>query len=355
MNEIHAVVDHLSPEPARSSGEPAPAERAVPSLTPASAMLGIGRVLLPALGSLLLGLVAVLGSIFAFRQGLLPLIDRMFQPGPEWLSVLRRTGILVSSIAGYWAFVRWHEKREATELRLKPGRLVLAGAGGAGLVALPIAVLFMIGAYELVLFRGASTALFGVAALIGIAATLEELIYRCLLFRVVEGAVGTGPALLVQAVLFGVAHLENTGRGGPGDAAAMLVSVTMLGLLWAGVFVLTRNLWAIVANHAAWNFAILSSGVPLSGIEDWRALAPLESRYAGPDWLTGGMFGPESSLLVIVSVTIAAGILLHTARRRGAFVRPLRAGPDGESSDPLSIATTGRSSHIRQTRAPSNR
>ena len=39
--------------------------------------------------------------------------------------------------------------------------------------------------------------------------------------------------------------------------------------------------------------------VPLSGIDDWRALAPLESRYAGSDWLTGGIFGPENSVLVI--------------------------------------------------------
>ena len=93
-------------------------------------------------------------------------------------------------------------------------------------------------------------------------------------------------------------------------------------LLWAGVFVLARNLWVVAANHAAWNFTILLSGMPLSGIEDWRKLAPLESRFAGPDWLTGGMFGPESSLLVIVSTTIAVALLLRAARRRGVFLVP---------------------------------
>lgn len=102
----------------------------------------------------------------------------------------------------------------------------------------------------------------------------------------------------------------------------MLMSVTVLGLLWGGLFVLTRNLWVVAANHAAWNFTILLSGVPLSGIEDWRAVAPLESRYAGPDWLTGGMFGPESSLLVIVSATVVVVLLLRAARRRGAFLTP---------------------------------
>ena len=280
------------------------------------------RVTSRTLGSLLLGGISVLGSIFLFRQGLLPLIDTAFRPAPEWLSAIRRAGILAAAIAGYWAYTQWYEKREASELRLRPIRLMLGGASGAVLVAIPIAMLFALGAYELVLFRNSSPALLSAAVLIGIAATLEELIYRCLLFRVLERAWGTGVALAVQSVIFALVHLENVEHGGAGVLATMLVSVTLLGLLWAGVFILTRNLWAVAANHAAWNFTILLSGVPLSGIEDWRDLAPLETRYAGPDWLTGGMFGPESSLLVIMSLTVAVVLLLGMARRHGAFLKP---------------------------------
>jgi uncharacterized protein len=275
------------------------------------------------LGSLLLGGVAILGSILIFRQGLLPLIEAAFHPGPELLSVFRRVGILLTAVTGYWAFVHWHEKREATELQLRPIQLMLGGASGAALVALPMAVLFALGVYEPVLFRDASSALLGVAALIGIAAILEELTYRCLLFRVVERAWGTKVALAVQAVVFALVHLENVEQGGISDVVTMLIAVTLAGLLWAAVFVLTRNLWAAAANHAAWNFTILLAGVPLSGIEDWRKLAPLESRFAGPDWLTGGMFGPESSLLVIASTTVAVVLLLRAARRRGGFFVPV--------------------------------
>jgi uncharacterized protein len=280
------------------------------------------RVASRALVSLLLGAVAILGAVLLFRQGLLPLIDAVFQPGPEWLSAFRRAGILLAAVAAYWAYVRWYEKREATELRLQPLRLALGVASGVVLVGLPIAILFALGAYELVLFRGFSSALVGVAGVIVIAAVLEELVYRCLLFRVLERAWGTGVALAVQAIVFAVLHLANVEQGSAADVMAMLVSVTLLGLLWAGLFVLTRNLWVVAANHAAWNFTILLSGVPLSGIEDWRALAPIESRYAGPDWLTGGMFGPENSLLVMVSIAVAVVLLLRAARRRGAFLSP---------------------------------
>ena len=274
------------------------------------------------LGSLLLGGVAVLGSILIFRKGLLPLIEGAFHPGPELLRVFRRIGILLTAVASYWAFVHWHEKREASELHLRPIHLMLGGASGAALVALPMAVLFALGIYERVLLRGATSALLGVAALIGIAATLEELVYRCLLFRLVERAWGTWFALIAQAVVFALQHMENVEQGGISDIVTMLVSVTLLGLLWAGVFIMARNLWVVAANHAAWNFTILLSGLPLSGIEDWRKLAPLESRFAGPDWLTGGMFGPESSLLVIASTTVAVVLLLRAAWRRGAFFEP---------------------------------
>jgi membrane protease YdiL (CAAX protease family) len=277
------------------------------------------RVTFGMLGSLLLGVVAIVGSILVFRQGLLPLIEAVFHIGPDWISVIRRTGILLAAIGSYWAFVRLHEKRAVTELHLRPIHILLGGVSGVTMVALPLAVLFTLGVYELVLFRGIAPALLGVATIIGIAATLEELVYRCLLFRLLERAWGTKSAVVVQAVVFALQHLGNVEQGKANDVVTMLISVTLVGMLWAGVFVLTRNLWVVAANHAAWNFTILLSGLPLSGLEDWRKLAPLESRFAGPDFLTGGMFGPESSLLVIASTSLVVLLLMRMARKRGAF------------------------------------
>jgi membrane protease YdiL (CAAX protease family) len=270
--------------------------------------------------SLLLGATAIAGAVLLFRQGLLPLIDAAFQPTEQWLSATRRVGILLAALSAYWAYVRWHEKRAAVELHVLPLRTALGASLGAALVALPVAVLFALGAYEKVQFRGFAPALLGVAGLICVAAILEELAYRCLLFRVLERATGTMVALAVQALVFAIHHLANVGQGETWDLVVTLVSVTLLGLLWAGLFILTRNLWVVAANHAAWNFTILLSGVPLSGIDDWQSLAPLESRYVGPNWLTGGMFGPENSLLVMMFVAIALLVMLRSAIRSGALV-----------------------------------
>lgn len=281
------------------------------------------RLVLRTLGSLLLGWVAIWGAVLLVGKGLMPLVDTQFHPGPEILSMIRRGGILLAATAGYWAYVHWHEKREVTELRLQPVSLLLGGASGAALIGLPMAALFAVGAYQMVHFHGIQSSLLGVAGVIAIAATLEELTFRCVLFRVLERHWGTSVALVVQAVLFALQHLENVAHGEVFDVVAMLVNVTAGGLLWAGVFIVTRNLWAATANHAAWNFTILLSGLPLSGIENWRAFAPLESRYAGADWLTGGMFGPESSLVVIALTTVPTIWLLRWAWRRGAFRAPV--------------------------------
>jgi membrane protease YdiL (CAAX protease family) len=292
--------------------------------TPAPAAhraVAAARVALRALLALLLGGIAVFGAIALVRHGLVPLVDALFHPGAGALSVVRRTGIFVATLGGYWAYVRLFERRAAVELHPRPLYAALGGAGGALMVGLPITLLFALGAYKVVLFRGASSRLWGVAALILIAAMLEELVYRAVLFRVLERAAGTAFALVAQALVFALAHVENLAHGSAADIATMLASVALLGLLWGGLFVLSRNLWVGVAHHAAWNFTILLSGVPLSGIEDWRALAPLESRYAGAAWLTGGQFGPESSWLVLATTMLATAWLLHTTKRRGCFRR----------------------------------
>jgi membrane protease YdiL (CAAX protease family) len=256
------------------------------------------------------------------RQGLLPLIDAAFHPGDAGLSRIRRLGIGLGAVAAYWAYVRGFEKRAVLELHLRPLPLLLGATGGCLLVGPPMAGLFALDAYAWTTYRGFSPDLLGVAGLIALAGLLEELVYRGLLFRVLERYYGTRAALAIQAVIFALQHLANLEQGNPREALTLLVSVALLGLLWAGIFVLTRNLWVVAAHHAAWNFTILLSGVPLSGIDDWRTLAPLESHSTGPDWLTGGQFGPESSWVVIGVIACAGVLLLKSSHSRGAFRLP---------------------------------
>src|ERR1700753_1554928 len=99
MKDHDQVAESLLSASPLSSKDAMSSDRLDPSRTLPAEPEGIARqrlrVTLRMLGSLLLGGVAIMGSVLVFRQGLLPLIDRVFQPGPAWLSVFRRTGIIL--------------------------------------------------------------------------------------------------------------------------------------------------------------------------------------------------------------------------------------------------------------------
>lgn len=275
---------------------------------------------------LLLALAALAVLVLGFLRLLLPTLVYLFQPGEATTSFLRRTGIFASLLLGYWLFVRLHERRKVDELRPTVRGIALGVATGAGLAALAMLLLFALGAYQMTAWQGLQRGLLGVAGLIVVAAMLEEILYRGIVFRILEGGWGTTVALCLQTLLFAANHIANI--DGPADFAqdvVTVVAVALVGAFWTLLFVYTRNLWVVCANHAAWNFAILLTGAPLSGIGDWMAVAPLASRYQGPDWLTGGAFGPEASVLTWVLVGAGLVVLWALARSRKRWIPAQRA------------------------------
>jgi len=137
-------------------------------------------------------------------------------------------------------------------------------------------------------------------------------VFRGLVFAVLERAFGTLPSLVVQSVLFAAPHLFNAGFGGLIDLAAGI----LIGCLWACLFVLWRNIWSISLHHAAWNLTIIITGLPLSGLEDFRPAAPFRSIFEGPALMTGGAGGPEASLVTLAVVSVALGAMLLMIWRR---------------------------------------
>lgn len=287
------------------------------------------RRFLRVVGQLLLAMVAIIGTALAFRLLLYPALLWVFGPDPVLATQVKRFGTLFAAVLGYWLYVRFVRKRPVAELRPALAWTVLGGLSGAALIAIALLPLFAFGIYVVTAHQGLQWGLLEVAGFLLVAAMLEELVYRGVLFQTLETAWGTWPALGLQAVVFGAVHLENVFavNGGVWDMVATVVSVTLLGALWALVFVHTRNLWVCGLNHFAWNFTILCSGVPLSGIDDWRATAPVLSEYRGPDWLTGGVFGPENSLVTLGVVAVAVGLLMHFAVKRGRVLCPQLSPP----------------------------
>jgi membrane protease YdiL (CAAX protease family) len=141
------------------------------------------------------------------------------------------------------------------------------------------------------------------------AALWEEMVFRGYGFAVLREWWGTPAALGVTSVAFGLVHLQNEGA-----TAESIAVVTLAGVFLGGVLVAMRSLWAAFAAHLAWNFTLAGvlhsavSGIPFA-TPDYRVVD------AGPDWATGGVWGPEGGAPAAVGLIIVT-IYLYVRRER---------------------------------------
>lgn len=218
-------------------------------------------------------------------------------------------------LCAYWAYVRYVEKRPATELsRLKA--LPEIGAGlliGAVMVAAEIGVLYALGLYEVTGINSWTMKLTQPLAVMIFIGVIEEVIGRGVIFRITEESLGSWPAILISALLFGLAHT-------PGDGAGILAigNTVVAGAFFAAAYMLTRRLWLCIGIHVAWNYTLGSIfSIAVSGNESKGLLI---GQLTGPEWLTGGAYGLEASLLTLLTLVAVGGWLLWLAGARGHLV-----------------------------------
>ena len=311
-----------------------PCRRVPPRTGERKAQVSTGKMIGRMLKQGLLGLLMVVAAVLLVRQGLVPLAEAAFAPEPATLSLLRRTGIFLAVLLAYAAWRRWVLPGPAPDLGFRPLAVLAGGLGGAAHISVVTLSGFAAGYYVVVAAPGGSPALLGVAGLILIAAFLEEVAYRGVLFGTLEDGLGSTAAMWLQSLVFAAMHLSNAPASNM-ELATTMVAGTLIGALWTALYAWTRSLWVVTAHHAFWNFAIILTGLPLSGIGDWRALAPFESAYNGPGWLTGGVFGPEDGMLCLVVVAISLAVLIRLAKRSGRWL-PARIGR-GEAGAPGAV------------------
>lgn len=279
------------------------------------------RFLLAGLVQLLVGAGAVQASMVLFRFVLHPALVSALALDVSAASATRRLGVFAAVMGSYWAFVRWYERRPVRELRVE-WRWILAGAVAGSLsIAAPIALLYASGHYRVTSVRGLG-GVGDVLFVILVAAVIEEVTFRGLLFRIFEERMGTRVALAVSAVVFSVAHYANNGF-----TPTTLIAIVLTGLMWSGVYVASRSLWVAAAHHCCWNATIFLTGLPLSGQEEWRRQAPLVSEYLGSVLWSGGAFGPEDSVLSIgLSLVICLALWRLAKAMDSMFPRPAQIG-----------------------------
>ncbi len=191
------------------------------------------------------------------------------------------------------------------------------GAGlGTALFSIVILELASAGFYHIVALHPSPD--LAIAALLLLpGAMAEELLFRGIIFRLIEEWSGTWIALAVSAAIFGLVHAANPGATWISTLAIALEAGVLLG----AAFVITRNLWLPIGLHFAWNF--FEGPVYETQVSGHSFLtSALAARLNGPTVFTGGSFGPEAGLAAVGTCLIAAVALLLVAKRRGMIVPP---------------------------------
>ena len=219
------------------------------------------------------------------------------------ISSLLCVGLLVGhAVALRWLDGRpWHDADMGGRVAWRPGALVEGTLVGVAAVAIPIMVLVGLGWLRLdAAPEGSSLALAARLALyLAPAALWEELLFRGYVLGVLRDAIGAVAAAALTSLAFGLIHVQNAG------ATALPIAVVVLAGIWlACVRLTTRSLWAAWLAHLAWNWTLAAIWhAPVSGL----GLEVVDFRLvdAGPDWATGGSWGPEGGIMAAIGLIAA--------------------------------------------------
>ncbi|SEG97798.1 hypothetical protein SAMN05444920_11163 [Nonomuraea solani] len=243
-------------------------------------------------------------------------INQLVSPVPV-LALPVGIGLAVATVACYRWLSRTVELRtEIPELDQAWPRMWRGALLGFGLFATLMLLIAMFGGLRS-LSWGSFGGFVGTAGMMMSVAVAEELLFRGVLFRIMEERTGTVIALVVSSALFGATHLVNANATVWGTLSLALTGGTML----AAAYVATRSLWLPIGVHFAWNFTHAGIfGVVLSG-SDVPPHGLLNATLSGPSVLTGGTFGPEASLFALLVCLVPTVLLLRRAARDGRIRR----------------------------------
>ena len=116
---------------------------------------------------------------------------------------------------------------------------------------------------------------------------------------------------IVSSIVFGILHMLN-----PGVDVLSILNIILIGFMFGLYVIHTQDLWGACGIHAAWNFSQANIfGFSVSGLNSSSG-SLLKFSINGPNYLTGGQFGPEASIFSTVIICIAIIILIFKLRNK---------------------------------------
>ena len=185
--------------------------------------------------------------------------------------------------------------------RRAPG-FALGGVAGAVAAGTALLVAVLLGAAEWQRDQGTPLDYLQAAAttilVLAPAALSEEVLFRGVPLLLLASALGRGTAIVLIAVAFALAHLDN-----PNVTPLAIGNIALAGVFLGLVFYAPGGIWTAWGAHLGWNAMLAALDAPVSGVP--FRIPFLDYEAGDPAWLTGGRFGPEGGLSSTLALTIA--------------------------------------------------
>lgn len=118
-------------------------------------------------------------------------------------------------------------------------------------------------------------------------------------------------AIVISSAIFGLGH-----AGNPNANITAVVNIVLAGVMLAVPFIITGRLAFSIGIHFSWNF--FQGGIfgfRVSGTEVRNSL--IQIQQGGPDWWTGGSFGPEAGLIGVLGILVILVLTVFYLKQTG--------------------------------------
>ena len=269
-----------------------------------------------------------------------------FDFGLQWLGLVNAKGEPLSAFgfclflvvpfvsmgAAVWAWSRFVERRSLATMGLTGAhrlRKHLAGlAIGVGMMALAIISIWLAGGYvskDILPAFSSPASLFWIAILLAcfvVQSGVEEFIFRGWLLSTATRRWNLAAGFIASSAAFTFLHFS------PNQPAREIVMAFTFGLFACAWAWRAGSIWGVMGWHAGWNwFAGVGFAVPITGLDLQLPALLVQLTPLGPEFLTGGPAGPESSILTIGMLTLATLLLLLLPKQ---LAEESRMPPAGE-------------------------
>lgn len=142
----------------------------------------------------------------------------------------------------------------------------------------------------------------------------EEVATRGWLLTRIAARTNLPLAIAISSSLFGILHMGNAGV-----TFLSVLNIVLDGVLAGLLLVYTDSIWLVVAQHGTWNYVQGNLlGFQVSGTGADASIFSF-SMGSGPDWLTGGAFGAEGSIITTLVLLLSLVIVYRLGERKEKF------------------------------------